>query len=450
MRVQVKVPEVGESITGGTLVEWHAADGAVVAAGDALFELETDKVTLTVQAESGGRLAIAVPAGSKVTIGDVVGSLETDAAGIATATPAPAATEVVGPGPEAVSPKPEPALREVPPISPPAGFPQAAVRLTRLDDLRPSVRRLVEEHALDAATVPGTGPGGHLTKEDVLARLAQPGASLPEPPVGFEAPHHAPSAPPALVTPPIGPEAAAASHTAPVADRSVTRTTMSTLRQRIAERLVQAQSTAAMLTTFNELDMSGVMALRDALKDDFEKKHGVKLGFMSFFVKAAVDALKRFPLVNSRIEGDEIVQPSYYDVGVAVSTDAGLVVPVLRDADRKSFADIEKEIGVLARKARDRKLTLADLSGGTFSITNGGIYGSLMSTPILNPPQSGILGMHGIKRRPIAVDDDIVIRPMMYVALSYDHRLVDGRDAVSFLKRIVECVERPERLLLDA
>jgi 2-oxoglutarate dehydrogenase E2 component (dihydrolipoamide succinyltransferase) len=294
------------------------------------------------------------------------------------------------------------------------------------------VRRLVEEHALDPASLTPSGPGGRLTKDDVLTRLATP----------------EPAAPPVVLAP-VAPEPPSPPALSP-GERGVTRTTMSPLRQRIAERLVLAQSTAAMLTTFNELDMSGVMTLRDALKDDFEKKHGVKLGFMSFFVKAAVDALKRFPLVNARIEGDEIVQPSFYDVGVAVSTDAGLVVPVLRDADRRSFADIEKEIGALAKKARDRKLTLADLTGGTFSITNGGVYGSLMSTPILNPPQSGILGMHGIKRRPIAVGDEIVIRPMMYVALSYDHRLVDGRDAVSFLKRIVDCVERPERLLLDA
>lgn len=232
--------------------------------------------------------------------------------------------------------------------------------------------------------------------------------------------------------------------------RGTRREKMTKLRQKIAERLVHAQHSAAMLTTFNECDMTEIMRLRTENKEAFEKQHGVGLGFMSFFVKAAVDALKRFPIVNARIEGDEIVQPSYHDVGVAVSTDAGLVVPVLRDADRRSFAEIEKEIADLARKARDRKLSLADLTGGTFSITNGGIYGSLMSTPILNPPQSAILGMHGIKKRPVVVDDQIVIRPMMYVALSYDHRLVDGRDAVGFLKRIVQCVERPERLLLDA
>ncbi len=418
MRVQIKVPEVGESITGGTLVEWHGSEGAVVKAGDELFELETDKVTLTVQAEAAGRLSITVPAGTKVKVGDTVGALETDAA---------ASTSAPSPAKAAPLAAPEP-----PPIAPPAGFAQAAAKSAALADLRPSVRRLVEEHALDPASLTPSGPGGRLTKDDVLTRLATP----------------EPAAPPVVLAP-VAPEPPSPPALSP-GERGVTRTTMSPLRQRIAERLVLAQSTAAMLTTFNELDMSGVMTLRDALKDDFEKKHGVKLGFMSFFVKAAVDALKRFPLVNARIEGDEIVQPSFYDVGVAVSTDAGLVVPVLRDADRRSFADIEKEIGALAKKARDRKLTLADLTGGTFSITNGGVYGSLMSTPILNPPQSGILGMHGIKRRPIAVGDEIVIRPMMYVALSYDHRLVDGRDAVSFLKRIVDCVERPERLLLDA
>jgi len=425
MRVQVKIPEVGESIKEGTLIEWHVADGASVASGDALFELETDKVTLTVQAEAAGRLAITVPAGSRVAVGDLVGTLDGEAAPVA----APAAVAEAAPRPA-----------EVPPISAPAGFPQAAAKLADLDGLRPSVRRLVEEHALDPGALAATGPGGLVTKDDVLAHLARPAAA-----------NRAEGTAPAPVpTPAPAPAATPPAPPAEAGERPVTRTRMTTLRQRIAERLVLAQSTAAMLTTFNELDMSGVMALRDALKDDFEKKHGVKLGFMSFFVKAAVDALKRFPVVNARIEGDEIVQPSYYDVGVAVSTDAGLVVPILRDADRRSFADIEKEIAALARKARDRKLALADLSGGTFSITNGGIYGSLMSTPILNPPQSGILGMHGIKKRPVVVDDQIVIRPMMYVALSYDHRLVDGRDAVSFLKRIVECVERPERLLLDA
>jgi 2-oxoglutarate dehydrogenase E2 component (dihydrolipoamide succinyltransferase) len=434
MQVQVKVPQVGESITHGTLVEWHAAAGARVSAGDDLFELETDKVTLTVQAEAAGTLAIAVPEGQRVAVGDVVATLDTEGAAFAEPPAPPLAP------PADVPPALAPAA---PPISPPAGFPQAEAKLAALGELRPSVRRLVEEHALDPAALAASGPGGRVTKDDVLAHLAAP----PAPPAPL-----APPTPPAPTAAPVtDAPAPTPAPTAPAGtERAATRTKMTTLRQRIAERLVLAQSTAAMLTTFNELDMSGVMALREALKDDFEAKHGVKLGFMSFFVKAAVDALKRFPIVNARIEGDEIVQPSYHDVGVAVSTDAGLVVPVLRDADRRSFAEIEKEIADLARKARDRKLSLADLTGGTFSITNGGIYGSLMSTPILNPPQSAILGMHGIKKRPVVVDDQIVIRPMMYVALSYDHRLVDGRDAVGFLKRIVQCVERPERLLLDA
>jgi 2-oxoglutarate dehydrogenase E2 component (dihydrolipoamide succinyltransferase) len=409
MIVDVKVPEVGESITEGVLVSWSVEEGDVVAADDPLFELETDKITLTVQAQEGGKVQILVEAGEKVTVGQVVAKIDTAGAG-------EAKEAALEPG----KPAPDP----------------------NLDQLAPAVRRLVAEHGLDPAAITGTGRDGRLTKEDVLTHLqrAQQVARPPAATTPAEKPT-APKAPPAR--PPAAPKA-------PPADRSQTRRPMSSLRQRIAQRLVEAQHNAAMLTTFNEADMSAVMALRAEHRAAFEERHGVRLGFMSFFVKAAVDALGRAPVVNAQLDGDTIVENHYYDIGVAVATDAGLVVPVIRDADRLGFAELELAIADFAARARERRLELSELTGGTFTISNGGVYGSLLSTPILNPPQSAILGLHAIKRRPVVVEGDRVeVRPMMYLALSYDHRLVDGKEAVTFLKRIVECIERPERLLLE-
>jgi 2-oxoglutarate dehydrogenase E2 component (dihydrolipoamide succinyltransferase) len=439
MIVEIKVPVVGESITEGVLVSWFKEAGAVVRVDDALFELETDKITLSVAAEQAGALAIRAPAGSRVKIGQIVGTIDTEAA--ASATPAGAVAGALAPntartptlqGLPTLSPSDE-ALDRPPPIAPPAGLPQVAVKVA--DDLSPAVRRLVEEQHVDASQISGTGKHGRLTKEDVLRHLEAP---LPAAPMGA-----APAAlPPTLARPstPIAPRA--------IGERQ-TRTPISPLRQRIAERLLLAQQTAAILTTVNECDMSTVLALRTRHREAFQARHGVGLGLMSFFVKAAVDALHVAPIVNAQIQGDEIVHNHFYDIGVAVSTEHGLVVPVIRDADQLSFAGVEAAIAQLAGRARDRTLTLAELAGGTFTISNGGVYGSLLSTPILNPPQSGILGMHGIKKRPVVVDDEIVVRPMMYLALSYDHRLVDGESAVKFLRRVVECIENPERMLLE-
>jgi 2-oxoglutarate dehydrogenase E2 component (dihydrolipoamide succinyltransferase) len=326
-----------------------------------------------------------------------------------------------------------------PAFHPIAGVPQAREKLASGEDLAPSVRRLVQEHAVDPAEVSGTGRDGRITKGDVLSHLEK-APSSPKPP----APSKAQAAPPAS-----SPRKLDVVRGVEDEKARQTRTPMTPLRQRIAERLVGAKNETALLTTFNEVDMSHVMDLRARYKDVFKDKHGVSLGFMSFFVKAVVDALQQVPQLNAQIQGDEIVQNHFYDIGVAVGTERGLVVPVLRDCEKLSFAGVEKGIALLAKKVKDKTITLPELSGGVFTISNGGIYGSLLSTPILNPPQSGILGMHAIKKRPIAVGDDVVVRPMMYLALSYDHRLVDGREAVTFLKRIVDCLEHPERMLLE-
>ncbi|MBX6323028.1 MAG: 2-oxoglutarate dehydrogenase complex dihydrolipoyllysine-residue succinyltransferase, partial [Rhodospirillaceae bacterium] len=330
-----------------------------------------------------------------------------------------------------------------------AAQPAAATETARpAAPLSPAVRRLIEEHGLDPGQIPATGKDGRLTKEDVLRHIEARGAA------GETQAAAAPAAPaPAeakLETPrPAAPSAPPAARPAAGEKPREERVRMSRLRQRVAERLKQAQNTAAILTTFNEVDMSAVTALRAAYRDTFEKKHGVRLGIMSFFVKASIAALKEFPAVNAEIDGTDIVYKNHYDIGVAVGTEQGLVVPVVRDADAMSFAEIEKTIAELGRRARDGKLTIEELTGGTFTISNGGIYGSLLSTPILNPPQSGILGLHKIEKRPVAVDDRVEVRPMMYLALSYDHRIIDGREAVSFLVRIKECIEDPQRLLLD-
>ncbi|MCG6963837.1 MAG: 2-oxoglutarate dehydrogenase complex dihydrolipoyllysine-residue succinyltransferase [Acidobacteria bacterium] len=433
MSVPLKVPEVGESVREGYLTEWLKDDGDVVAADEPLYVLETDKVTMTINADVGGRLAIKVPAGQEVEVGQAVAEIDDSVE-------APAAPPASGPAatPDAVA-ETEPEQTAQAPAVPaergePTPQPGKAPRATAtIEDLSPAVRRLVLEHDLDPASISGTGRGGRLTKEDVLRHLDESTLQTPATDV-------------TLRPEPPAPAAAAA---AP--DERQTRRRMSPLRQRLAERLVEAQQTAAMLTTFNEVDMSRVIALRKQWREKFRERHGVDLGFMSFFVKAAVNALAFVPAVNAFLDGDEIVENHYYDIGVAVSTERGLVVPVIRDADRLSFAGVETGIAELAEKARTGKLTLDDLSGGVFTVSNGGIFGSMLSTPILNPPQSAILGMHAIKKRPVVAgeDDRVEVRPMMYLALSYDHRLIDGREAVTFLKRIVECLEDPERLLLE-
>ncbi len=425
MAFEVKIPEVGESITEGFLAEWSQPEGAVVAVEDPLLVLETDKITMNVNAEQAGRLHILVAEGETVQVGQVVATIDTGATAPVGADERPAATTP--------SPAPEPTAPE--PIAPEPAAPDVA-------GLSPAVRRLVVEHRLNPAAIEGTGKGGRILKGDIIRHLETSetgGAADPEPVSVETKPVPAPAAEPARPRP------------RPVAlpDQRQTRAPMSRLRQRLAERLVEVQQTAAILTTFNEADMIRVMALRSEYKESFKKRYGVGLGFMSFFVKAAVEALKTVPAVNAFIEGDEIVSNHYYDIGIAVSSDKGLVVPVVRDADRLSMAGIEASIADLATRAQERRLELSDLSGAVFTISNGGVFGSLQSTPILNPPGSAILGMHTIKKRPVVVDDEIVIRPMMYLAVSYDHRIIDGSEAVTFLKRIVECIEDPDRLLLE-
>jgi 2-oxoglutarate dehydrogenase E2 component (dihydrolipoamide succinyltransferase) len=427
--VEIKVPSVGESITEGILARWLKTDGAAVAAGEPLFELETDKASNVVPAPAGGTLKIGAAEGSTVAVGATVGTLDPDAAPAAAAS-APSKKDQ-GRGARGEPPA-EPAKEKATPApaaSDGGAFPPA-----------PAVRRVAAEAKVDLAQVEGTGRGGRVTKADVLAHLESP-----DRPAAEEPPKVAPAPPPAAAPPP-GPEPAPS----PAAERPrETRQRMSGIRQKIAQRLVEAQHTAAILTTFNEADLSRVMELRTRHKEAFQKKHGVGLGFMSFFVKAAVEALRAFPAVNGRIDGTDIVYNHAYDIGVAVSTERGLMVPVVRDCDRLGFAEIEKAIAAYAAKARENAIAVGDLQGGTFTITNGGVFGSLLSTPILNPPQSGILGMHAIQKRPVAAGDQVVIRPMMYLALSYDHRIVDGREAVSFLVKVKDGVENPERLMLE-
>jgi 2-oxoglutarate dehydrogenase E2 component (dihydrolipoamide succinyltransferase) len=407
--MDIKVPQLGESVTEATVARWFKSVGDTVKQDEPIVELETDKVTLEVPAAAAGTLSeILAEEGAEVAVGALLGVISNgSAAAAAKAAAKPAATK-----PEK-APEPEPG-----------------------EALSPAVRKLVEENRLDPSKIGGTGKDGRLTKGDVLAYM-EGGAPSEEKPEEKKAPAVEAKAP------------AEARAPAPSAERGEERVRMTRLRRRIAERLKEAQNTAAMLTTFNEADMTSVMAAREKYRDRFEKKHAVKLGFMSFFAKACIVGLKEIPAVNAMIDGDEIVYRNYVDLGVAVGTDQGLVVPVLRDADKKSFADIEKEIGDLGRRARKGELTIEDLTGGSFTITNGGVYGSLLSTPILNPPQSGILGMHKIQPRPVAVGNAVEVRPMMYLALSYDHRIVDGAEAVTFLVRVKECIEDPERILLD-
>lgn len=455
MIVDVKVPEIGESITDGVIVAWLKNNGDPIRAGEVLFELETDKVTMEVPAEIPGRLTIVANEGDVVQVGQVVAKIDTDASDAPEPSPVQAEPALTTPLVSDAAPKAVD-VGDGPPINPPAGVEQAAAKLDadRIPPLSPAVRRLVAEHALDPTEVPGSGRDGRITKADVLSHLqARPLAPKPveaaKTVVATAVQVAQPSSTTPLPTPsPLADLPVRPSETVDTAPRE-TRVKMSPMRHRIAERLVAAQNNAAILTTFNEVDMSSVMAFRSRHKTKFEDKFDVRLGFMSFFVKAAVDALKTVPYLNAQIDGDEIVYNHFYDIGVAVGTERGLIVPVVRNADRLSFAEIERRIGELARRGRERKLTLQELTGGCFTISNGGIYGSLLSTPILNPPQSGILGLHRIQKRPVVVDDEIVIRPMMFVALSYDHRIVDGEQAVTFLKRIVECIEDPERMLLE-
>ena len=405
MAKEIRVPALGESVSEATIAKWFRNEGDIVKVDEPLVELETDKVTVEVPAPASGKLAaISVKAGATVNVGALLGAIEEGT--VSAAAPAKA--------------------REV-------AAPVEPLKETKTDrPLPPAVRKIVAENRVDVSVVSGTGKDGRVTKGDVLEQLAK--SSPPEKP--------------GLLVVPEMPIAVRAP-SAPVDAAREERVRMSRLRQTIARRLKDAQNVAAMLTTFNEVDMTSVMAMRTQYKDVFEKKHGVKLGFMSFFLKAVIQALKELPAVNAEIDGEDIVYKNFYNIGVAVGTDKGLVVPVIRDADRMSFAAIEKTIADYGRKARDGQLQIADMQGGTFTISNGGIYGSLMSTPILNAPQSGILGMHKIQERPIAMGGQIVIRPMMYLALSYDHRIVDGKEAVTFLVRVKEGLEDPQRALLD-
>jgi len=446
MTTNIVVPALGESVTEATVAKWLKSVGQPVKADEALLELETDKVSLEVYAPAAGTLAeIKAGEGATVEVGAVLGVIGDGAARPAapdSATATDAAMRKIADSPGPVDPSPQPAAR---PAMPPTAAPAP-------DRLAPAVRKLVEENKLDPQQIPASGKDGRVTKTDVLEYMERQG-KLAAP---VQTPPASPAAQPAASAPAPAPRPAAAptSSPAPAAPAGAAapreeRVRMTRLRKRIAERLKQAQNTAAMLTTFNEVDMTNLLAMRNAHKDAFEKKHGVKLGFMSFFLKAAIVALKEIPAVNGEIDGDDIVYKNHYDIGVAVGTAQGLVVPVVRDADRMGFAEIEKTIADFGRRARDGKLALDELTGGTFTISNGGVYGSLMSTPILNPPQSGILGMHKTQDRPVAIAGKVEIRPMMYLALSYDHRIVDGREAVTFLVRLKECIEDPQRILLD-
>ena len=402
MAVDVKVPTAGESVTEGRIARWIVADGSAVKLDQPLFEIETDKASVEVPAPSAGVIAIGVKAGEIVKVGATVATI--DPKGTPSAKPAAA------------------------PSAAPKAAPTPSVSAGLTDPiLSPAARAMVADANLDPKSIAATGPGGRVTKDDVIAHQSKPEkqGTVSEEKQGTDVPR-SPSA---------------------MGERE-THQPMSMIRRRIAERLLESQNTTATLTTFNEADMSAIQDLRAKYNEKFEKKNGTKLGFMSVFVKAVVESLKAFPLVNARIDGSDVVMQNFYDIGVAVSTEKGLMVPIIRDADTLGFADIEKAIADVAKRARDGKVSVNELQGGTFTITNGGTFGSMMSTPILNPPQSAILGMHAITKRPVVVNDQIVIRPMMYLALSYDHRIIDGREAVQFLVRIKECVENPERMLL--
>ncbi|MDP9142268.1 MAG: 2-oxoglutarate dehydrogenase complex dihydrolipoyllysine-residue succinyltransferase [Pseudomonadota bacterium] len=404
MAIEIKVPQLPESVSSATVAAWHVKAGDAVGREQNLADLETDKVVLEVPAPEGGVLKeIRVQAGATVKSGDILGIIEVGAKSAAASQPAEKATATTA---AAVS---------------------AAPASADNDGQSPAVRKLLSELGLDASRITGTGKGGRLTPEDVKSYAAQPKA--------------------AAAAPTSAPKAAAAS--LPLGAREEQRVPMTRIRARIAERLLDAKNNTAMLTTFNEVDLKAVSDLRARYKAEFEKAHGVKLGFMSFFVRAAVEALKKYPVLNASVDGSDIVYHGYYDIGIAVSSERGLVVPILRDVDQLSLAGIEKAIGEYGARAKANKLTMEDLTGGTFSITNGGVFGSMMSTPILNPPQSAILGMHGITERPVVVNGQIEIRPMMYLAMSYDHRIIDGKEAVLGLRTIKECLEDPAKILLQ-
>ncbi len=389
MSVKIIVPALGESVSEATIAKWHKKPGDAVAMDELILELETDKVTLEINALASGVIeSITKDTGATVTIGEELGSIKEGAAPVNT----PSAPSAPAPAP----------------ISSPAPTSETPI-------LSPSASKIATENKVDASAIAGTGKDGRITKGDVLEAIGTPPAVTP---------------------------------TLSSGEKPVERVRMSRLRKTIAQRLKDSQNTAAILTTFNEIDMTNVIAMRTKYRDEFEKKHGIKLGFMSFFVKASIDALKAIPSVNAEIEGDDMIFKKYYDIGVAVGTEQGLVVPIVRNADQKSFSEIEAEIASLGKKAREGKLSMGDLSGGTFSVSNGGVYGSLLSTPIINPPQSGILGMHKTQERPVAINGKVEIRPMMYIALSYDHRIIDGKEAVTFLVKVKEAMENPERLLL--
>lgn len=405
MAIELKIPSVGESITSATIAEWLKGNGEYVEAGEEIVSIETDKVSQSLEAEVGGILKHIAAEGDELPIGAIVATIEEaerpeSAAPAQSDVPVPAKTE----------------KRPLESATPAGSSASSEVRAT------PLAEKIAREKGVDLLSIEGTGPGGRISKNDVLARVGS-GAAPDSPSVPVSAP-------------------------VPAGEKRVTRRKMSPLRKKIADHLVNAQQDAALLTTFNECDMSSVMEIRKRVQEKFVEANGVKLGFMSFFLKAVVEGLKEVPAINGRIEGGEIVENHFYDVGVAVGTEKGLIVPVVRDVNLKSFADIEKDIGSYANKARQGQIQLSDLQGGVFTVTNGGIYGSLLSTPIINPPQSGILGMHSIQERPVAIEGRVEIRPMMYLALTYDHRIVDGKEAVTFLVKVKECIEAPEAMLM--
>ena len=422
MAVEVKIPPMGESITGGLLAAWLVKSGDAVRKGQALFSYETDKVTSEGTAEVDGKITIAVEAGTEVLVNQVVASIEAGAAGNAPSAPATASAPTAKAAPVAAAPAPK-----APPVAAKSG---AAAEVS------PAVRRLSAETGLDPAGVEGSGKAGRVTKGDMLAALAG------QAPIRGVAPATSSVAPTA-----VAPSAPAAPVSIPSRDGRTTRKRMSPLRRKIAERLVQAKTETAMLTTFNEVNMAPVMELRKRHGEEFLKKYGVKLGFMSFFVKAAVQAMKEVPAINAQLDGEDIVENNFFDIGVAVGTDKGLMVPVVRECDQLNFAGIEKAIGDYGKRARDGKIQLPELQGGVFTISNGGIYGSMLSTPILNHPQAAIMGLHNIVERPVVENGQIVIRPIMYLALSYDHRIIDGKEAVTFLVKVRQFIEDPQRLL---
>ncbi len=426
MAVELKVPSVGESITEVQIGDWLKGVGDAVRRDETLVMIETDKVTVELPAPADGVMAeIRVKSGEVATVGDVIGVMNEGAAAASQPSAAMAQSAAQFPAPE---PAPDPPTQPIAAVAPPAAEKKkvgvASLPPQGFARVMPSAKRVMAQAGLSPDQVEGTGPGGRILKEDAMRAEASP-------------PAPSPAAMPAVAQPPVTP------------GENEEVVAMSPMRRRIAERLVQSQQSAALLTTFNEIDMSAVIALRKEYQPKFLDKHGIKLGFMSFFVKAAVEALKLIPAVNAEIRGTDIVYKNFFDIGVAVGGGKGLVVPVIRAADRLGFAEVELTIAELGKRAKENKLKLDELMGGTFTISNGGIYGSLMSTPIVNPPQSGILGLHAIQDRPMARDGQVVILPMMYVALTYDHRIVDGREAVTFLKRVKECIEDPARILLE-